>query len=176
VWQRCTQGVNGALNLLTQPYRPDRGTAFLITLGSHRDLTREAVEAVAWGGERLALAPAVLERVAAGQAELLALLAGGARVDGVNTGMGFFATVDLDEAARAGHQRNLLLGRAVGGPPWLPAEEARALLRRAEPAAGLRGLGARLAELVAPVDQDRPLGQDLAALVAALERDELRLP
>jgi hypothetical protein len=91
VWQRCTQGVNGALNLPTQPYRPDRGTAGLITLGSHRDLTREAVEAVAWGGERLALAPAALERVAAGQAELLALLAGGARVYGVNTGMGFFA-------------------------------------------------------------------------------------
>ena len=91
MWQRCTQGVNGALNLLTQPYRPDRGTASLVTLGSHRDLTREAVEAVAWGGERLALAPAALERVA-------------------------------------------------------------------------------------PVDQDRPLGQDLAAIVAALERDELRLP
>jgi histidine ammonia-lyase len=86
------------------------------------------VEAVAWGGERLALVPAALERVAAGQAELLALLAGGARVYGVNTGMGFFAAVDLDEAAQAGHQRNLLLGRAVGGPPWLPAGEARALL------------------------------------------------
>jgi len=76
VWQRCTQGVNGALNPLTQPYRPDRGTASLITLGSHRDLTREAVEAVAWGGERLALAPAALERVATGQAELLAPLPG----------------------------------------------------------------------------------------------------
>jgi histidine ammonia-lyase len=86
------------------------------------------VEAVAWGGERLALAPTALERVAAGQAELLALLAGGARVYGVNTGMGFLATVDLDEAAQPGHQRNLLLGRAVGGPPWLPAGEARALL------------------------------------------------
>jgi histidine ammonia-lyase len=86
------------------------------------------VEAVAWGGEQLTLAPAALERVAAGQAELLALLAGGARVYGVNTGMGFFAAVDLDEAAQAGHQRNLLLGRAVGGPPWLPAGEARALL------------------------------------------------
>ena len=119
------------------------------------------MEAVAWGGERLALAPAALERVAAGQAELLALLAGGARVYGVNTGMGFFATVDLDEAARAGHQRNLLLGRAVGGPPWLPAEEARALLV------------ARLGNLLSG---HAGVGPDLAALVAALERDELRLP
>jgi histidine ammonia-lyase len=49
-------------------------------------------------------------------------------------------------------------------------------LRRAEPPTGLRDLGARLAALVAPVDQDRPLGQDLAGLVAALERGELRLP
>jgi hypothetical protein len=89
VWQRCTQRVNDACNLLTPPYRPDRGTAFLITLGSNRHLTREAVEAVAWGGERLALAPAALQRVAAGQTELLALLADGARVYGVNTGMGF---------------------------------------------------------------------------------------
>ncbi len=67
------------------------------------------------------------------------------------------------------------LAREVAACELLAARQAW-WLRRAEPAAGLRGLGARLAELVAPVDQDRPLGQDLAALVAALERDELRLP
>jgi histidine ammonia-lyase len=100
----------------------------VITLAGHRDLTREAVEAVAWGGEPLALAPAALERVANGQAELAGLLAGGARVYGVNTGMGWLASVDLDPAAQEGHQRNLLLGRAVGGPPWLEAAETRALL------------------------------------------------
>jgi histidine ammonia-lyase len=100
----------------------------VITLAGHRDLTREAVEAVVWGGQPLALAPAALERVAAGQAELAALLAGGARVYGVNTGMGWLASVDLDPAAQEGHQRNLLLGRAVGGPPWLEAAETRALL------------------------------------------------
>jgi histidine ammonia-lyase len=100
----------------------------VITLTGHLDLTREAVEAVAWGGRRLALAPAALERVAAGQAELAALLAGGARVYGVSTGTGWLASVDLDPAAQEDHQRNLLLGRAVGGPPWLAAAEARALL------------------------------------------------
>jgi histidine ammonia-lyase len=97
-------------------------------LAGNRDLTREAVEAVAWGGDRLALAPAALERVAAGQAELAALLAGGGRVYGVNTGTGWLASVDLDPAAQADHQRNLLLGRAVGGPPWLAPAEARAVL------------------------------------------------
>jgi Aromatic amino acid lyase len=204
VWQPCTQGVNGALNACprdhdshpTQPYRPDSGTVALITLGGHQDLTREAVEAVAWGGERLALAPEALERVAAGRAELLALLAGGTRVYGVNTGTGWLASVGLDEAAQAGHQRKLLLGRRPAGrhgcrPPrrgrcWpqapvsyrvTPQVHAQAWwLRRAAPAAGLRGIAARLAELAAPVDRDRPLGGDLATIVAALERDELPLP
>jgi histidine ammonia-lyase len=67
------------------------------------------------------------------------------------------------------------LAREVAACELLAARQAW-WLRRAEPAAGLRDLGARLAEVVAPVDQDRPLGPDLAALVAALERDELRLP
>ena len=98
------------------------------TLTSHRDLTRETVEAVAWGGEKLALALAALERVAAGQAELAALLAGGERVYGVSTGTGWLASVDLGPDAQADHQRNLLLGRAVGGPPWLAPAEARAVL------------------------------------------------
>jgi histidine ammonia-lyase len=118
----------------------------MITLAGHRDLTREAVEAVAWGGERLALAPAALARVAAGRDELAALLAGGARVYGVGTGTGFLASVDLDPAAQAGHQRNLLLGRAVGGPPWLDPAEARALLvaRLANLLSGHAGVGPEL--------------------------------
>jgi histidine ammonia-lyase len=118
----------------------------VITLGGHRELTREAVEAVAWGGERLALAPAALERVAAGQAELAALLAGGARVYGVNTGMGWLASVDLGPAAQESHQRNLLLGRAVGGPPWLEVAEARALLvaRLGNLVSGHAGVGPEL--------------------------------
>jgi histidine ammonia-lyase len=56
------------------------------------------------------------------------------------------------------------LAREVAACELLAARQAW-WLRRAEPAAGLRALGARLAELVAPVDQDRPLGQDLAAVI-----------
>jgi histidine ammonia-lyase len=123
----------------------------VITLAGPADLIREAVEAVAWGGERLALAPAALERVAAGQAELAAVLAGGGRVYGVNTGMGWLASVDLDPAAQAGHQRNLLLGRAVAGPPWLPAAEARALLVARLPnlLSGHAGVGPELCRFLA---------------------------
>ena len=91
---------------------PDHAT---ITLAGPEDLTREAVEAVAWGGRPLALHPTALERVAAGQAQLAAMLATGTRVYGVSTGTGWLASVDLDPAAQADHQRNLLLGRAVGG-------------------------------------------------------------
>ena len=49
-------------------------------------------------------------------------------VYGVNTGMGNLSKVRLTEDEQRVHQRNLLLGRAVGGPPWLPPDEARAVL------------------------------------------------
>jgi histidine ammonia-lyase len=118
----------------------------MVTLDGRQDLTREAVEAVAWGGRRLQVTPAALERVAAGRAELAGLLARGARVYGVNTGMGWLASVDLDAAAQEEHQRNLLLGRAVGGPPWLEAGEVRALFvaRLANLLSGHAGVGPEL--------------------------------
>ena len=122
----------------------------MITLGGHRDITREAVEAVAWDGQALALDPAALERVAAGQAELAAVLGGGARVYGVSTGMGWLASVDLGPVAQEAHQRNLLLGRAVGGPPWLEAAEARALLvaRLGNLLSGHAGVGPELCQVL----------------------------
>jgi histidine ammonia-lyase len=46
----------------------------------------------------------------------------------VNTGMGALADVRLTEPQQRSHQRNLLLARATGGPPWLDAADARALL------------------------------------------------
>ncbi len=55
------------------------------------------------------------------------VLARGRPVYGVNTGMGALSGVRLTETEQAGHQRNLLVGRASGGPPWLPAREVRAL-------------------------------------------------
>jgi histidine ammonia-lyase len=52
----------------------------------------------------------------------------GAPVYGVNTGLGALANVRLTEPQQRSHQRNLLLARATGGPPWLDAADARALL------------------------------------------------
>ncbi len=74
------------------------------------------------------IAPGVLDFVR-GQRDLaLAALADGRLVYGVNTGMGALSSVRLTEQQQRSHQRNLLLARASGGPPWLDVSEARAVL------------------------------------------------
>lgn len=80
-------------------------------------------------GARVELNSAQLDVLAAGRTAVLAALASGTRpVYGVNTGMGRFADVPLTLEQQAQHQRNLLIGRAVGGPPWLPERDVRGLL------------------------------------------------
>jgi histidine ammonia-lyase len=79
-------------------------------------------------GEGVQIAPAVLEEVDGRCAEAREVLRGGDPVYGVNTGMGALSGVRLSEAEQLAHQRNLLLARATGGPPWLDAADARALI------------------------------------------------
>ena len=55
------------------------------------------------------------------------MLLAGEPVYGVNTGMGALSHVRLTEAEQREHQRNLLVGRAAGGPPWLPRADVRAI-------------------------------------------------
>ncbi len=74
------------------------------------------------------LSPDLLERLRTTRYAVLSALRAGDPVYGVNTGMGAMSKVRLSEPEQAVHQRNLLLGRAVGGPPWLPADEARAVV------------------------------------------------
>ena len=57
-----------------------------------------------------------------------AVLRDGGPVYGVNTGMGAMVGVRLTETQQRAHQRNLLLARATGGPPWLDAADARAVI------------------------------------------------
>ena len=57
-----------------------------------------------------------------------AALADGRLVYGVNTGMGALSSVRLTGQQQRSHQRNLLLARATGGPPWLDVPEARAVI------------------------------------------------
>ncbi|MGH3145781.1 MAG: aromatic amino acid lyase, partial [Rubrobacter sp.] len=100
----------------------------MITLRSHEDITLQTVEAVAYEGRKLALHPDLLEGLRTSHEEMLASLEAGTRVYGVNTGTGFLARKDLREIELPHLQRNLLLGRAVGSPPFLPPQEARALM------------------------------------------------
>jgi histidine ammonia-lyase len=78
-------------------------------------------------GRRIVIGAELMAAVDASCAAARQVLARGRPVYGVNTGMGALSGVRLTEAEQAGHQRNLLVGRAAGGPPWLPAREVRAL-------------------------------------------------
>jgi histidine ammonia-lyase len=78
-------------------------------------------------GLRVGLAPGLLAQVQARCVQARAVLRSGEPVYGVNTGMGALAHIRLTEAEQREHQRNLLVGRATGGPPWLPATDVRAI-------------------------------------------------
>ena len=97
-----------------------------LLLSHDDDLDRTAIGAVARGA-RIQLDPALRQRVAARRDEVLAALSDGRLVYGVNTGMGARSEVQLSQQEQADHQNNLLLARAVGGPPWLSRVEVRAL-------------------------------------------------
>ncbi|MEU8413734.1 aromatic amino acid lyase [Amycolatopsis japonica] len=87
--------------------------------------TKDFPLASAFEAKVIEIDPALLARLGENRARVLAAL-GERPVYGVNTGMGRLAGVAAP--ASNAHQRNLLIGRAVGGPPWLSAEEVRWLL------------------------------------------------
>jgi len=79
-------------------------------------------------GEGVKIAPALLAAVDRQAAAAREVLRRGDPVYGVNTGMGALVGVRLSEAEQVAHQRNLMLARATGGPPWLDAAEVRAII------------------------------------------------
>ncbi len=91
-------------------------------------LIERAADLTLSSGGPLELSPSLLASLRANRQRLLDALASGSPVYGVNTGMGAMSKRRLDEAEQRVHQRNLLLGRAVGGAPWLPYAEARAVV------------------------------------------------
>ena len=84
-------------------------------------------------GHGVSIVPEVLAAVRRQRAEAVRALAGGQLVYGVNTGMGALSSVRLTEEQQRSHQRNLLLARAAGGPPWLSEPEVRAVVAGARP-------------------------------------------
>jgi len=85
------------------------------------------IRAVA-AGQPVRIDEALLELTAQRCAQARRLLRDGQPVYGVNTGMGKLSSVRLTEDQQRMHQRNLLLARAAGGPPWLSPPEVRAVI------------------------------------------------
>jgi histidine ammonia-lyase len=98
-----------------------------------RTITRAAgldaglIRAVA-AGQPVRIAGGLLAGVQRRCEQARGVLRGGRPVYGVNTGMGALAGVRLTDLEQRLHQRNLMLARATGGPPWLAAAEVRALI------------------------------------------------
>jgi len=85
------------------------------------------IRAVA-GGRAVGVTPGLLDAVQRRCDEARRALRDGRPVYGVNTGMGALSAVRLTEQQQLSHQRNLLLARATGGPPWLGRPEVRAII------------------------------------------------
>ncbi len=96
------------------------------TVTTPADLSPRLISAVAAGGG-LRLAPGLLGDLQRRCEQAREVLRRGDPVYGVSTGMGALSGVRLTGAQQAQHQRNLLLARATGGPPWLPAADVRAI-------------------------------------------------
>jgi len=98
-----------------------------LQLTSAADLDAAAVRRVS-AGWRVRLDPALASEVQAQCDRARAILSSDTAVYGVNTGMGKLSSVRLSNAEQQVHQRNLLLGRATGGPPWLAEADVRAII------------------------------------------------
>ena len=98
--------------------------ALAITEAGDADLG--LVRAVA-AGQAVNIDPTLLAAVQQRCTEARQALRDGRAVYGVNTGMGALSSVRLTDQQQLSHQRNLLLARATGGPPWLSASDVRAI-------------------------------------------------
>ncbi len=99
--------------------------ALEITKAGDADL--RLIRAVA-AGQAVSIGPGLLDLVQQRCAEARQALRNGQPVYGVNTGMGALSAVRLTEQQQLAHQRNLLLARATGGPPWLGPADVRAII------------------------------------------------
>src|SRR5262245_21071332 len=97
------------------------------TITRAADLDAGLIRAVA-AGQPVRIAGGLLAGVQRRCEQARGVLRDGRPVYGVNTGMGALAGVRLTDQEQRLHQRNLMLARATGGPPWLAAAEVRALI------------------------------------------------
>ncbi len=100
-----------------------------LVLTAAEDLGPVEIRSVAKGRE-IRIAEPLGGRIAAVRAAAVSALESPdpGPVYGVTTGMGDQSRIVLDPAERLRHQEGLMLGRAVGSPPWLTRRQARAVL------------------------------------------------
>lgn len=98
----------------------------MIELDGH--LTPTDAEAIILGDAKASLAPSARAKVEASHRALLAILARGEPVYGVNTGFGALSTVRIPEPDLARLQRNIVLSHATGVGDPLPDEVVRGML------------------------------------------------
>jgi histidine ammonia-lyase len=122
----------------------------VILLERHDGLDLDDLERVAGGGERVVVAPALLDAVERGRARMLAHLEGGANAYGVTTGVGYLRGVAIGPEEQLAFGRSLLR-RGSGHGPALPGEVARGamLLRLAGFLSGAVGVSAELCRFLA---------------------------
>ena len=115
-----------------------------------RTLTLDALQAVAEGRARVALAPEAADRMRASRAVVERVVASGAAVYGVTTGFGKMSDVRIPADKLSELQVNLVRSHVCGVGPRLPKREVRAmmLLRANVLAAGFSGARTDLAELL----------------------------
>jgi histidine ammonia-lyase len=102
-------------------------------------------------GQNVTIGTELAGEVRASCAAARQVLERGGPVYGVSTGMGALSGVALTAEQQRAHQRQLLLGRAVGGPPWLGPADVRALyaVRLATFLSGDAGVSAQLCQRLA---------------------------
>jgi histidine ammonia-lyase len=134
-----------------------------VTIGSRADLSIAAVRRVAWDGEAVTLAPAVVERMERGHEAFAAFVAArlaedpGALLYGVTTGPGDAGAAVLSDEAQATRPRGLWTGASFGEP--LPERVVRAIVlaRLANLVDGHAGARPSVAEAVAAMLGEEPL-------------------
>lgn len=99
----------------------------VITVAKPEELDGAAVLAIA-DGATIQLNPELRTRIQERRHAMVAALETAGPVYGVSTGMGAQGGVELDAEAQGSFSERLMLGRAVGGPPWLDRTEVRAML------------------------------------------------
>lgn len=92
------------------------------------DLGQREIQGIAAERWEVRISEEALEAIASRRNEMLEALKSSRPVYGINTGMGRMSGHRLSPEEQRTHQFNLLLGRAVGGPPWLKEADGRALM------------------------------------------------